>query len=495
MPLLSRVVTAVTLLGAGPLAAQSSPYVPLDDPHRSAFEHLVSRGEVEDPSPQRRPFRRRDALEALDSAAARGSLRDDALAAMLRTAWREDTAEARWEVALEGGGQGYTEARRDPLHPAGPDGVRPYAEVRLQASYGPLVLVTRPAIEPRLAKDPDWTGRRDLRVTGRHPDAYLSAQFKYTRIFYGQMEQNWGPGIFPGIGMSDAGYPIPTLGVEIGTRRLRLTAQAATLEDAADSAGQSINRYFFHHRVSATVTRRLELALWETTVLAGPGRSFSGRYRNPVTLLLLANQYGLGADGNILVGADLTWRVGRGRLLLQLGVDDFQYDPGRIPSRYAFTVQAEGPLGRRLAWRAGYSQASSLAFRTTRPFEGFTEEGVGIGRNFADNDQVTILLSAPVARGWMIAPELTLLRQGEGRLTDSLPSGAALADTPTLFIGTVERTWRAALGLNGRQGPLSLRLNAGVHRLQNADHVAGRSRTEFVGRIQATLGAGWTGQF
>ena len=131
MPLLSRVVTAVTLLGAGPLVAQSSPYVPLDDPHRPAFEHLVSRGEIEDPSPQRRPFRRRDALEALDSAAARGSLRDGALAAMLRAAWREDTAEARWEVALEGGGQGYTEARRGALHPAGPDGVRPYAEVRL----------------------------------------------------------------------------------------------------------------------------------------------------------------------------------------------------------------------------------------------------------------------------------------------------------------------------------------------------------------------------
>lgn len=150
-------------------------------------------------------------------------------------------------------------------------------------------------------------------------------------------------------------------------------------------------------------------------------------------------------------------------------------------------------MGRALAWRAGYSQASSLAFRTARPFEAFTEEGVGLGRNFADNDQVTVTVSAPVA-GWMVSPELTLLRQGEGRINDPWPSGQALADTPTLFLGTVERTWRAALDVSGRHGPLALHLNAGVHHLQNADHVAGRSRTEFVGRLQATLGTRWQGR-
>lgn len=493
MPLPSRLVIALTGLAALPLTAQSTPYVPLDDPLRPAFEHLVARGEVNDPSPQRRPFHRRDALLALDSAAARGTLRDTAIAGRLRAAWAEDTAEARWELAAAAGAQGYTDARRDVLHPAGPDGVRPLAEVRVEAHYGPVVLVTRPTLEPRVAKDPDWSGRHNLKVTGRHPEAYLALQFRYGELFYGQQEQSWGPALFPGIGVSDAAYPRPALGLTLGTARLGLTAQATTLEDATDSTGATINRYFFLHRLHARLGRRLELGLWETTVLAGPGRSFGPRFRNPVTLLLLANEYGLGDDGNIMLGADVTWRLGAARLQAQLGLDDFQYQPGKAPNRYAFSLQAEGPLGRALAWRAGYSQASSLAFRTARPFEAFTEEGVGLGRNFADNDQVTVTVSAPVG-GWMVSPELTLLRQGEGRINDPWPTGQALADTPTLFLGTVERTWRAALDVRGRHGPLALHLNAGVHRLQNADHVEGRGRTEFVGRLQATLGTRWRGR-
>ncbi len=495
MPSPPRLAPLILLLFAAPLGAQTSAYVPLDDPLLPAFEHLVARGEVDDPTPQQRPFRRHDALAALDSAVARGTLADAPLAGRLRAAWAEDTAEARWHLGIAGGGQGYTEARRDLLHPAGPRGVRPLAQATVEAAYGPVVLVTRPTVEPRLPKDPDWPGRKDIKVAGWHPEAYLALQFKYGELSYGQMEQNWGPGLFPGIGVSNAGYPRPYLGLRIGTRAVGLVAQAATLEDAVDSSGTTINRYFFFHRLHARLSHRFELGLWETTVLAGPGRSFGGRYRNPVTLLLLANEYGLGDNGNILLGLDATWRVGRARLMAQLGLDDFQYHPGTAPNRYAFALQAEGPLGRRLAWRAGYTQASSLAFRTSRQFESFTDQGVGLGRNFADNDQMTVQLSVPGPAGWMLTPELTLLRQGEGTINGAWPTGQALADTPTLFIGTVTRTWRAALGVAGHEGPFALHLNAGVHRLQNAGHVEGRSRTRFVGRVQATLGTDWRGHF
>ncbi len=40
-----------------------------------------------------------------------------------------------------------------------------------------------------------------------------------------------------------------------------------------------------------------------------------------------------------------------------------------------------------------------------------------------------------------------------------------------------------------------VQLGAAVNEVvQNADHVAGRSRTEFVGRLQATLGTRWQGR-
>ncbi len=500
MPSHARWIPLLLLALPATAAAQASPYVPLDDPRLPAFEHLVATGDVADPSPLLRPFRRSDATRVLDEALAGGSARDTALVAELRRAWSEDSSESDWELEARVGAQGYTQARRDPLHPAGPAGMQPYGDLRLQATFGNVVLVSRPAIERRVIRDPDWPGRRDIKVAGRHLEGYLSAQFRFVRLFYGQMDQNWGPVGLPGIGVSNYGYPRPQVGFEIGTERFRLTSQAASLADEADSAGQVVHRYFFAHRASAQVTRRLALSLWETVVLSGADRDFDARYRNPVTLLLLANQYGLGDDGNVLIGLDVQWRIGsRTTLMGQFGLDDFQYQhrsgPTRTPDRYAFTIMGTGPLLRRLSWRAAYTQASSLAFRTTDPFQSFTDRGVGIGRGFADNDQVTVSLSAPVTRRWLVSPELTLLRQGQGLITDSFPQGAARGATPTLFIGTVERTWRAAVGVSGQQGRLALQGNAGIHYIQNAGHVSGASRTRVIARIQATLALGTRGHF
>ena len=175
------------------------------------------------------------------------------------------------------------------------------------------------------------------------------------------------------------------------------------------------------------MTDRLRLGLWETTVVAGVDREFDGRYRNPLSLLLFTNQYGLGADGNVLFGFDGRYRIGKGTTIeAQVGLDDLQYEntsgEDRYPNRWAFTVAAFGPVGSRLSWRAFYTQASSLAFRTINPFENLTDGGVGLGRNFADMDRVTVTVSLPVAERWLFMPELTLQRQGEGEINDPFPA-------------------------------------------------------------------------
>jgi len=64
-------LAAAVLLGAlTPLRAraQASPYLPLDDPRLPLLEHLIARGDVADPSPHVRPFRRADAMRALEAA-------------------------------------------------------------------------------------------------------------------------------------------------------------------------------------------------------------------------------------------------------------------------------------------------------------------------------------------------------------------------------------------------------------------------------------------
>jgi len=49
-----RFLTALALAGGLPppgMNAQASPYLPLDDPRLPLLEHLIARGDVEDPSP------------------------------------------------------------------------------------------------------------------------------------------------------------------------------------------------------------------------------------------------------------------------------------------------------------------------------------------------------------------------------------------------------------------------------------------------------------
>src|SRR5918994_5680904 len=56
-------------------SAQASAYIALDDPSLPLLEHLIARGDIEDPSPMVRPFRRVDAarvLAAADTAGASG---------------------------------------------------------------------------------------------------------------------------------------------------------------------------------------------------------------------------------------------------------------------------------------------------------------------------------------------------------------------------------------------------------------------------------------
>src|SRR3954449_9982028 len=147
MPAPARVLRAAALvcgvLVPARLAAQGSPYLPLDDPRLPLLEHLIARGDVADPSPQVRPFRWADAARVLAAADTAGAPARDLVAALHRGF--EVPAGDRWRLAARGGAQAFSHVRRDVLHPLGPDGVRPYADFTGEATMGPIVLVSRPA--------------------------------------------------------------------------------------------------------------------------------------------------------------------------------------------------------------------------------------------------------------------------------------------------------------------------------------------------------------
>jgi hypothetical protein len=497
MPAPIRVLLVATAL-AGVLFparayAQASPYIPLDDPRLPLLEHLIARGDVDDPSPMMRPFRRSDAVRALAAADTSATAPSAGLIQRLRREF-DDPPGNSWRLEGRGGAQAYTHGRRDLLHPAGARRIRPYAELGGSAVFGNVVLVTRPMAEPALLDDPDWGGRTDLKFTGRIADAYISAQFKYGSLFYGQMDRNWGPVGLPGIPLSNYAYEHQGLALDIGNQVLRLSAFATDLRDEIDTLGRTVHRYYFVHRLHARPSRRLTLGLWEGVVLAGADRNFETRYRNPLSISYLANTIGLGDRGNVILGTDIHWRAfRRATFEAQLAIDDISYQnrggPDRVPDRWALTLAAFGPFGSTWGWRAWYTRASSLAFRTFDPFENFTDHGVGLGRNFADMDQLSASLSVPLAGRWLVSPDLTVLRQGEGDINAPFPSSPVeLAQTPEIFIGVVEKTFRLGLGLHGRQGPLDVMADAGLHHINNWRHEEGRTVNRFEGRIQLTLG-------
>src|SRR3954452_19346689 len=107
MPATVRVVLLATALAGGlfPLraTAQGSPYITLDDPRVPLLEHLIARGDIEDPSPMVRPFRRADALRALSAADTTRPL-----VRALLVSLEEPPGQQTWRVAARAGGQAFS---------------------------------------------------------------------------------------------------------------------------------------------------------------------------------------------------------------------------------------------------------------------------------------------------------------------------------------------------------------------------------------------------
>jgi hypothetical protein len=287
------------------------------------------------------------------------------------------------------------------------------------------------------------------------------------------------------------------LALELGTGAVRLQAIASDLRSEVAEDGDRINRYLFAHRLEARLARRLRVALWESSILQGEGRVLETPFANPLSLSFFTNTFGINEEGNnVMIGADVHWQPHRAvTLQTQLAIDDFLFNKRyEAPDRYALTLSASGPVGRRLAWRAMYTQVSSLALRTFNPLENFVDAGVGTGRQFTDMDLVLLRVSLPAARTFLVSPEVAFQRQGEGSLDDPFPSRTAdprtpdgIIDVPRLFIGTVEKTYRIGVGMAGGRGPLEVLGNIGYHHVSNSLNQPGATADRIVARVQATV--------
>ncbi len=495
----SRLLSVLLAVLAAPLSAQGSPNVPLDDPRLPLVEFLIARSSIVDPSPMHRPFRRADLVASLERADSVPSS-DSMLVRTLLAEYRELDAPNRYAVGVRGGFQATTSDRRDLMHPTGSGGIYPYLDVLLEGVFGPVVAVSRPAIETRVTDDPDWPGRKDLTVVGRMVEAYLGFQFKtWGRFWFGQFDQNWGPVNDYAVPLSNYAYPRNYFGLDVGSRNVRLMAQVGKLHDETDSLGQVISRYHFMHRLGIQFSPRWYAALWETTVWSGVGRGMDGTFMNPAGFLLLSNQYGEGDTGNIIVGTDVSWKVAkRATIQLQLAIDDLQFqkvnDSTTYPNRWALTITGFGALGKHMSWQALYTQASNLAFRTLNASDNLEDAGVGVGRGYPDMDYLSLSVAIPVMDHWIVSPDAVFQRQGPSRITQPAPSDPAeVANTPAFISSPIEYGYRLGVTFSGRQGPFDIQGSGGLYHVDNEGNIVGVSSTRFEGKIQALLRIGKRG--
>src|SRR3954467_10656334 len=113
MPATVRMLFLATALAGGlfplPASAQGSPYVTLDDPRLPLLEHLIARGDIEDPSPMVRPFRRADAERVLAGGDTSAASPTGRIVRQLLSEFKDPSGNP-WRLSGRVGAQAYTHA-------------------------------------------------------------------------------------------------------------------------------------------------------------------------------------------------------------------------------------------------------------------------------------------------------------------------------------------------------------------------------------------------
>jgi hypothetical protein len=475
--------------------------LPLDHWTMPFLEHLVARGVIADPTPLVRPW----IVSAIGGAVAAAdttglSRADRATLTLLRHALRPHTADITLATGAELGVRAATHARRTAfdLRPAGPGDVTPIGGFTLGMQFGPGLLVMHPTFRGDFYDDPD-IGATKQPVPGRFAQAYVAYRSRLLDVDFGNVSRNWGPPMFPGLLFSNWTPSIDHLYLRFGPQRVSVVFVVAQLDRMANQNGDLSKRYFYAGRLQVRPARWIDLAAWQGTIASGPDRGIDLWFLNPFKTTFQSRDEHQQA-ANVWLGGDGELRLGRFKLDGSLTIDDWQlFKSGRTsdsePPSYAGTASIAtyaGPVGVRL----GYTRVTNLTYRTPDPSESpitgvnpaRSIVGTGLARNYSDYDQATLLATVIPLPGFLLSPEITFLRQGEGDFRLPFPTVAEYPTTPTFLAGVVERTWRLAL-----RGSLRLPFggtaegDAGVHFIRNAGHVQGTTERKFVGSLIVRL--------
>ena len=491
--------------------AQGPVYIPIDDPASSIVDALVARGGLPSLSAIERPYLASSVRDAVDTALARVDRGAASLvgprrwyAAAARAAVRYSPATvarsgpaatvgrdaAAASIDLEPFVTAQTTGQRELMLARKPGGAYPGADVRLALEASNFAAVSRLRIDRSLRADPEFAGKKDRAVASRMEEAYLGARWRYVTLVTGRVSRSWGPAPLDGLQVGSYADSYDHLYFRLGVDALSLTSIVARLDDISTGSDTVSQRYFTAHRLGVR-WRGLDVAATEAIIYGGPGRGFEPSLANPASLLNLA-QYTDRQSLNVNYGLDVAWRTnGRGLYAAQFLLDDFQLDKCGTnceePPSIGLTLLAEAvPTGTAARVFGSYTRVSNLTYRAPNSWERYTYLGLGLGRGQSDYDETRggIELAPPL--GGPLRIYAAFRRQGAGDYRLPFPLPSEYAATPAIFAGVVERVERVGAQWTN-EGRLSLTTDIGYQRSTNADHVPGRSRNGFEGRVRVSL--------
>jgi hypothetical protein len=490
--------------------SQSSHYLPLGHWAYPYLDLMIARGSLPDLQPLVRPYRRADIAAAIVKAE-----QDNELPASELTWIDLIKKELPGELEMVGAekpatylrGRGTAGARsvwsthRDVLRPNDTNETFMLLEGDIAADFPNVTTAIRFRWDDWLLNDPQF---EDGRVVEHHPnflglgdfggradDSYFELQIPYFRFMFGRMARNWGLSQAQGLLVSDYSYSYDQLAYRIGTDRLSVTGFSVQLDEWDDS----VKRWHSAHRVDWRVNDRVSLAISEAVVYGGENRSFDWRQATPIGIWLVGGygkDYETGPNrNNSFSQFEAWWKPGRGTVLY----GSFMYDDAGnddSPPAYGLAVGLQFPyLASNLSLKLDYSQVAAFTYRTSTHYEIYAFRGLGIGRDMSDHDRLDVVLDWIPHPRLFLKPYTTALRRGEGDLRDPWPEGGN-GGMPSLFLGQRETTLRLALGGHWTWDWIRAEFDLGGNQVWDHEHVAGETRTEFVGRILLVVtGAAW----
>jgi hypothetical protein len=324
---------------------------------------------------------------------------------------------------------------------------------------------------------------------------------KWFSIFFGRDQIAWGAARERGLLFSGSAPSYDMLKLRLGTGRFRYTSFHTRLR--LDPEGDPLEeeqkrRYISAHRLDIIACRLLAFSVTEAVIYGGYMRDFEPVYLNPAGLLY-AEQWNSHSDDNILIAGDFSFIVpGRVEIRGELMVDDFQYDFGGEPHKFAAGLGIAGlnPLRPARSMLGGsYYHIRGGTYNHHIVLNRFVHEGSIMGYpDGPDGDRLDLWVSLALPEPIYWRMDYSFRRRGEGSVTDvQLPESPHL-DFPS---GTVETEHRVGLGLSWRPA-FAWILNGSVvySSIDNLDNRGGQYESGFDFGLGLTFNyktAGWFG--